>query len=118
MEDLAPVFGIVFMFTTIALIWGSIIFTRHKERMTMIDRGLKAEDIKSLYERHTFQVSPLSSLKWGMVLVCIGLAILVGMWMHQVLLFEEGIFFGLIAAFGGLGLVLFYFIAERKAKHL
>ncbi len=116
MEEFAPVVAIVFTFGTIGLIWGSIIFTRHKERMTMIERGLKAEDIKSLYIRHTMQLSPLSSLKWGMVIVSVGIAILIGMWMHNVLMFDEGVFPGLIAAFGGLGLVLFYFVANKKVK--
>ena len=116
MNDLAPLFAIVFTFGTIGLIWGSMIFTRHKERMTMIERGLKAEDIKSLYMRHAFQANPLASLKWGMVLVCVGIAILIGMWMHNVLLFDEGVFPGLVATFGGLGLVLFYFVANKKSR--
>ncbi len=106
----------IVFFLTIAAIWGAIILARHKERMTMIEKGLKAEDIKSLYERQTLRVNPLSSLKWGMVLVCIGIAIILGIWLRDNYVFNDGIIPGLIAAFGGVGLVLFYFIAGKKAQ--
>ncbi|MEK7670744.1 MAG: DUF6249 domain-containing protein [Bacteroidota bacterium] len=103
-------------FLTIGAIWGSIVLTRHKERMSMIEKGLKAEDIKSLYERQTLRVNPLSSLKWGIVLVCVGIAIILGIWLRDNYMFNDGIIPGLIATFGGVGLVLFYFIAGKKAQ--
>jgi hypothetical protein len=104
------------LFLTIGAILGSIVLTRHKERMSMIEKGLKAEDIKSLYARQAFAVNPLSSLKWGIVLVCVGVAILTGMWLHNTLMFDEGVFPGVIATGGGIGLVLFYIIANKKTQ--
>ena len=115
-DDFAPLFGIVFFFGSIALIWGSTILTKHKERMSMIERGMKSDEIKSLYERHVFRSDPLSSLKWGMVLVCVGIAIMLGIWLRDNYLFSDGVFPGLIAAFGGIGLVLFYLIANKKTN--
>jgi hypothetical protein len=115
-EAAIPVIAIVFFFGSIALIWGSTILTRHKERMSMIDRGLKAEDIKSLYERQALRVDPLSALKWGIVLVCVGIAIMLGIWLRDNYFFNDGVFPGLIAAFGGAGLILFYFIASKKER--
>ncbi len=106
----------LFFFLSILAIWGSIVLTRHKERMSMIEKGLKAEDIKSLYERQTLRVNPLSSLKWGIVLVCVGIAIVLGIWLRDNYMFNNGIIPGLIAAFGGAGLVLFYFIAAKKGQ--
>lgn len=103
-------------FLTIGAIWGSVVLTRHKERMSMIEKGLKAEDIKSLYERNALKISPLNSLKWGMVLVCIGIAIMIGIWLHESFFLSEGVFPALIATFGGAGLILFYIIARRHLR--
>ena len=105
---------IVFFFTIGAVI-GTFLLTRHKERMNMIEKGLKAEDIKSLYDRQTWKTDPLTSLKWGMVLVCVGVAIMLGVWLRENYIFNDGIIPGLIATFGGVGLVLFYVIAGKKA---
>lgn len=103
-------------FITIGAVLGTYLLTRHKERMNMIEKGMKAEDMKSLYMRQTWQMNPLASLKWGIVLVCIGVAVMLGMWLRNLFLYDEGIFPALIATFGGIGLVLFYFIAAKKAQ--
>ena len=104
----------IVFFCTIALIWGGVILVRHKERMTMIEKGLKAEDIKSMYEKGTLRTNPLSSLKWGIIFLAIGVAVLVGMWLHNTYYVEESVIPGLMALFGGVGLIAFYFLASRK----
>ncbi|HET6272302.1 MAG TPA: DUF6249 domain-containing protein [Bacteroidota bacterium] len=104
----------IIFFLTIGGIWGFTLLTRHKERMTMIDKGLKAEDIKSLYERGTLRTNPLSSLKWGMIFVSIGLAVLIGVWLRENYFFNDGVIPGIMALFGGLGLIGFYLIANKK----
>ncbi len=106
----------IVFFMTIGAIWGLSALTRHKERMTMIEKGLKGEDIKAMYERGTLRVNPLSSLKWGIVFAGVGIAILVGMFLRNSFYMDEGVFPGLIALCGGLGLVMFYFIASRKIQ--
>jgi hypothetical protein len=106
----------IFFFTTVVLIWGGIVLTRHKERMTIIERGLKPEDMKALYDRGSLRVSFGSSLKWGIIFVGIGLAILVGMWLRETYMVEGGVFPGLIALFGGIGLVVYYLIAGKKTQ--
>jgi len=103
-------------FLTVGGIWGFLILTKHKERMTMIEKGLKAEDIKSLYERGTLRINPLSSLKWGIVFVAIGIAVLTGMHLHSNYHMEEGVYPALIALFGGIGLIVFYTIANRRLQ--
>ena len=104
------------LFLTIGAVIGSYILTRHKERLNMIDKGMKAEDIKSLYQKQMFQINPLSSLKWGMVLVFVGIAIIIGIWLRDNYMFNDGIIPGMIATCGGLALVLFYFNAGRKQQ--
>ncbi len=111
-EVIVPV---LFLLCVLAL-WGAHILTRHKERLTMIDKGLSPEDIKALYERSGFKTNPLSSLKWGIVFIAVGLAVLVGMWLRNAFFMQDGIFPGLIALFGGIGLIVFYLIAHRKVQ--
>jgi hypothetical protein len=110
------VFIPIVFFLSIAFIWGFIVLTRHKERMTMIEKGLKPEDMKALYERGTWKVNPLSSLKWGMIFAAIGLAVMVGMYLHTTYFVEEGIYPALMCLFGGLGLIAFYILANKKLR--
>jgi hypothetical protein len=112
-----PVIITIFFFTTIAVIWGAIILTRHKERMTMLEKATSPDMVRSLYEKHAAKTSPLSSLKWGMIFVALGAAALLGLWFDNVYNTEEGMYFALMAVFGGAALIVFYFIAAKKAGH-
>jgi hypothetical protein len=113
-ETLVP---IVFFLgsASVAIFW---LLTRHKERIMMLDKGLKAEDIKALYVRdRSFLVPrPLSSLKWGILFLCVGLAGLIGVWLQQTYFFPDGVIPGLMSVFGGIGLIAFYFIAAKKGE--
>ena len=103
------------LFLTVGGVLGFMLLTRHKERMSMIEKGLKTEDIKALYARGEWrQPNPLSSLKWGIIFLGLGIAIVIGMYLRQTYNVEGGIFAGLMALFGGLGLILFYLIANKK----
>jgi hypothetical protein len=114
--DVNGLIAIIFFFTSIMVIGGSAIIGRHRERMGMIEKGMKAEDIKAMFGRSFEEPHPLTSLKWGIIFVGIGIAVLLGLFLHSAYNMEGGIFPGLIAVFGGAGLVLFYFIANRKAQ--
>jgi len=110
-ETIIPVFLFLVVGATITV----AILTRHKERLTMLDKGLSPQDIKSLYERRSsIPRNIYSSLKWGIVSIAIGLAILLGMWFREQFSMDEGVFFGLIALLGGIGLVVFYVIARKR----
>jgi hypothetical protein len=112
MTELIP---IVF-FSAIAAVIGAFILTRHKERITIIEKGLKAEDYTALYRSAGKQVFPLSSLKWGLILLLIGVSVLVGLWLRQAYGVEEGVFFGLVALAAGIGLLIFYAIAKKQVQ--
>jgi hypothetical protein len=107
---------VIFMVLGICTVLGALIFSRHRERMTMIEKGLKAEDIKPFFEKGVRPWSPLSSLKWGIVLVAVGAAILLGLWLQEAYGVRGGVFPALIAVFGGAALVVFYIIASRKER--
>ena len=114
--DVNGLIAIIFFFTSIMVIGGSAIIGRHRERMGMIEKGMKAEDIKAMFGRSFREPHPLTSLKWGIIFVGIGFAVLLGLFLHSAYNMEGGIFPGLIAVFGGAGLILFYFIANRKVQ--
>jgi hypothetical protein len=111
-----PVAITLIIFLSVTLIVGTFLLTRHRERIQMIEKGMTAEEIRGMIQFGGFKPNPLSSLKWGMVFIGVGLAAVIGMWLHSAFMVDEGVIPGLIAVFGGIGLVVFYFIADRKAR--
>ena len=65
-----------------------------------------------------FQIHPelinLSSLKWGMVLVGIGLAWLISNWLPYQ--YRDESIIGLMFLLAGIGMLIYYPIAQRKIK--
>ncbi len=107
----------VVLFIAIAGVVITYISSRHRERMSMIDKGMSSDDIKALYAREVRR-SPLGSLKWGILLVMAGLAILVGNFLHDRYFVDEGVIAGMICLFVGIGLVIFYGLAAKKMSQL
>jgi len=97
---------------------GAVILTaitsRHRERMAIVEKGLSSEDIKALYSRST-ERNHLGSLKWGILFILGGAAILLGNFLHVQYNVEEGVIIGMVTLFVGIGLVLFYAIAGKKS---
>lgn len=111
-EVLVPI--TLFMSTAVVfVIW---LITRHRERVSMIEKGLSSEEIKAMYQRGIKDVKrdPLSSLKWGLLFLLAGVAILLGNYLHVQFNVDEGAIFGLVCLFVGIGLVVFYSIASKK----
>lgn len=109
---LIPLFGICGIVATL-IIYFSL---RHKERLTVIEKGMSPEDIRALYSRQLMPRDPLSSLKWGMLLVFGGLAILIGNFLHDRYSTNDGITAGLVILMVGLALVIFYGFAAKHEK--
>jgi hypothetical protein len=108
-EVLIPI--TMFMSTAaVLIIW---LVTRHRERVSMIEKGLTSEEIKAMYHRE-IKRDPLASLKWGLMAVLAGAAILLGNYLHVQFNVDEGAIFGLVLLFVGIGLVMFYSIASKK----
>jgi hypothetical protein len=113
MHDIAPMIVAVFMFACTAIIWGGFILARHKERITMIEKGMPTEDIKALYERNRQRMGLRAPMMWGIVLTSIGLAALIGITLNSWYHLDDGVVPALMALFGGIGLIVFYAL-ERK----
>jgi L-cystine uptake protein TcyP (sodium:dicarboxylate symporter family) len=93
-------FGIVYVF----------LVTRHRERMTMLERGLDASVFAP--PKQSFSLT----LKFGMLFVGIALGILAGYGLHQHYgMTEEWAFLSMMFLLGGLALIA-NFLVERKLK--
>ena len=81
-------------------------------RTKLIDKGLVDEKVKFLYADGLGHA--MSNLKWGLVLIGIGLAAMLGQWFEYYL--EPEAVFGLIFIFAGLGFLLYYAVASNHIK--
>jgi hypothetical protein len=111
-----PLILIVFLIGGATIVAYTYFSNRHKERMAMIEKGLKPADYKGLVFSLGTNANPLSSLKWGLLAVFIGVGFFTGLAMHEFANFQRSFSFALMLIFGGLGLIVFYFIASKKIK--
>lgn len=83
---------------------------RRKERISLIEKGQSA----TIFE--TRKNVP-QALKWGMLLIGIGVGIVIGRILTlYTAMGEEESFFSMVFLCGGISLVLFHFIARRFEK--
>ena len=115
-EVMIPLVATVTFFSLIGLVFYYHTTTRHKERMAMLERGFTPDQIRSIAQRMFKGSSPLGSLKWGIITVAIGLAIIVGNFLRSMYNVDESIVAGVVFLFAGLALVIFYFIASKEMK--
>ena len=94
-----------------AMVFGIVYFgIKRKERRQLIDKGLDASILE------TKRTVP-SSLKWGMVLVGIGVGILLGKILAAyTTMGDEASMFSMMCLFGGLALVIYYFMERNLEK--
>ncbi len=112
-----PLIVIVFLIGGATIVAYTFFSSRHKERMAMIEKGLKPADYKGVeLSSLTMQTNPLSNLKWGLLALFIGVGFFTGLAMHEVANFQRSFSFALMLIFGGVGLIVFYFIASKKMK--
>ncbi len=90
-------------------------------RKLLIEKNIDSESVKLLYGDKLEKYVP-SAMKWGMVLVAVGLAIIIGKLMvlipglaisrHD----DETFIFALMFIMGGLALIIYYAMATRAMK--
>ena len=91
------------------------IISDNKIRSKLIDKGLVDEKVKHLYANNA-SFGVLSSLKWGFVLIGVGLAFLIGEIVPYSMKGEITV--GSMFILAGLGLLIFYFIFKKKSAEL
>lgn len=84
----------------------------NKTRQKLIEKGMVDENVKYLFYDKFEQHAPVS-LKWGLVLIGIGLAILIVRMIPTY--YVEEITIGAMFIGAGLALLIFYFIAKNKS---
>ncbi len=112
MSSFWDVFPILIIFPTFAIMlkWYLDYLTRRR----LIEKGLVDEKIKYLYFDTTERYAP-ASLKWGLVSLFTGAGIFVVKSLPY--RFQEGeTFFGAMLIAAGLGLLLYYFIANAARR--
>jgi hypothetical protein len=114
MPDVAPVIVSSVFFLTVAAVWGTFLFTRHRERMAIIEKGLAPEEIRSLYKKERTSSYPLASLKWGLVLTLIGFTTAIASYFRRIDAITDGAVIAIAICAGGLGLVVFYIISRKQ----
>jgi hypothetical protein len=110
MLDLTPVLilGIIFG-AIVAMVY---LANRKKERMAMLEKGFDPSKFLN------FSKSSTQSLKYGVLLIGLGLGILVGKVLTYTEAFrneKEAAYFSAIFLFGGVALVIFYLMEKRRA---
>ncbi len=83
--------------------------TRTKERLALVEKGLDAGIFKG-------ECSQLSLVKWGIFLIAVGLGVVVGYALSNVM-DEVVAFFTAILVLGGLGLIVAYVITSKLLKN-
>jgi len=108
MIDITAIAIVGIIFSTIYGLF--FLFVRRRERLTMMERGY---DPAVFYKEKP--ANHYSSLKYGMLLVGVGLGILIGNIIAATSsLHEEVSFFSMVFLFGGTALVLNYIIEKRE----
>lgn len=85
-------------------------FLDYRMRRRLIDKGLVDENIKHLFPNESVG-QRLTALKWGLVLVGIGAAVLIGqLFPYRI---SDEITISLMFIFSGVGLLVFYIVAPK-----
>jgi hypothetical protein len=97
-----------------AMIFGLRYF-ENKERMSMIEKGMDPG------LRRKKPLNPITSLKWGLILLGVGAGLMTAFWLTTYVLQTEAdqstpIYFGMIGIFGGLGLITSYLFEKKTQK--
>lgn len=111
-EVLVPIVVVPAVFFSFVAIVKTI--SDNNVRRRVIDKGILDENIKFLFEKKYSDYVPVS-LKWGMVLIALGIAILIGQLVPYS--FHEEATISAMFILGGVALILYYFIASKMAKN-
>ena len=100
--SIAAVIGILYI----------LLVTRHRERMSLMERGLSPKD----FNNRSFMLS--TTLKYGLLCIGIALGILLGNFVARHFdVPREGAFIAMIFLFGGISLLVSYLIELKNIKN-
>jgi len=106
----------IFLFGGTACVLVVYFNNRHKERMAMIEKGVSASDLRGAPMREWLRANPLSSLKWGLLAMFVGIGLFVAEMLDRTFMMRDSVYFATTLIFGGIALIIFYWIANAKMK--
>ncbi|MEO8665492.1 MAG: DUF6249 domain-containing protein [Ignavibacteria bacterium] len=118
LEALIPMVAIIFTFGIPGVIVFWWLYTKHRERMRLIEKGLTPEEVKAYFaDANTKPKNPYASLKWGLLLTFLGIGIFVANLLEGLYDVQEGVMMGIIVLCTGLGFLVYYGIVSAKIKN-
>ncbi|HQV66446.1 MAG: hypothetical protein KAX53_07245 [Saprospiraceae bacterium] len=102
--------GVTLSFITLIILIVNYFKTRHTERMALINSGRTAK----IFDSNDTESN--KSLKTGLFLLSVGLGLLAGMVIDNILDTEPAGVFVCILIFGGFSLIYYHNYVERKGK--
>ena len=117
-EAFIPAIAIVMTFGIPGIIIFWYLYTKHRERMRLIEKGLTPEEVKAYFtETNNKPGNPYSSLKWGVLLTFVGTGIFLANLFESMYDLEEGVMMGIIVICAGLGFLVYYGLVSSKLKN-
>jgi len=117
-ESVIPLVAIVFTFGIPGIIIFWWLYTKHRERMRLIEKGLTPEEVKAYFaDSNTKPKNPYSSLKWGILLTFLGMGIFLANLFEGMYEIEEGVMMGIIVLSAGLGFLVYFAVVSAKIKN-
>jgi len=118
LEAVIPLVAIVFTFGIPGILIFWWLYTKHREKMRLIEKGLTPEEVKAYFaDTNTKPKNPYSSLKWGVLLTFLGIGIFLANLLEGMYDVEEGVMMGIIVLSAGLGFLVYYSIVSSKLKN-
>jgi hypothetical protein len=111
MQNFWDVFPVIIIFPTIGLMFKW--YFEYRTRKQLIDKGLVDEKVKYLQFNKMEHFAP-SSLKWGLVLLFVGVAVVVLRIISAYI--PDEVILGSMLIAAGLGLLVYYIIADAARK--
>jgi hypothetical protein len=116
-EALIPMVAIVFTFGIPGIIVFWWLYTKHRERMRLIEKGLTPDEVKAYFsESNSKPKNPYSSLKWGILLSFLGAGIFLANLLEGMYDVEEGVVMGIVLLSAGLGFLVYFAVVNSKIK--
>jgi hypothetical protein len=113
-ENLMIMFNVFAVFGSIVLVIK--ILSDNRIRQKAAEKGLSKEDFQHLFAKESEQfLSGLNALKWGMVLVGIGLAVIAGRFVSYDV--RDEVTFGLVFVMAGVAFIIYYAIYKRTESN-
>jgi len=119
-EALVPLFGIIFTFGIPGIIIFWHLYTRHRERMRLIEKGLSPDEVKAYFAGFNTKVTrrrdSYGALKLGIILTFTGIGIFIANLLEDKYNMPDGMTFGIVLLFIGLSFMLYFLIAKNAFK--